>query len=138
MELKIKKLHDKAVMPKKAHPTDAGIDLTAVDKITTDQYIEYKTGLAMEIPAGHVGLLIPRSSMTKKDLMMKNSIGVIDSDYRGEVTARFIGLESGNIYEVGERIAQLVIIPIPELEIKEVKELNKTIRGEGGYGSTGK
>ena len=89
-ELKFKKLHPKAVLPTYAKPGDAGMDLVATEIISnSDQYYEVKFGLAVEIPEGKVGLLFPRSSVTKKDLILKNCVGVIDSGYRGEITARF-------------------------------------------------
>lgn len=139
MEIKIKKLRDNAVIPAKAHPTDAGFDLTATSK-ETDAYgnIVYGTGIAVEIPENHVGLLFPRSSNAKKDLLLTNSVGVIDSGYRGEITFKFknIGFV-GNRYNIGDRIGQLIIVPYPEVTFVETDELSETQRGNGGYGSTG-
>lgn len=79
MEVKFKKLSDKAVIPTKAHPTDAGFDMTAVKINITDNYVEYETNIALEIPDGYVGLLFPRSSNSKKDLLLANSVGVVDA-----------------------------------------------------------
>ena len=89
MEIKFKKLSDKAVIPTKAHPTDAGFDMTAAEIKITEDYVSYKTNIALEIPEGYVGLLFPRSSNSKKDLLLANSIGVVDSHYRGDVEFRF-------------------------------------------------
>lgn len=142
MVVKFKKLIENAVTPTKAHETDAGFDLTATSKIIDDECnIVYGTGIAVEIPNGYVGLLFPRSSIAKKSLILSNSVGVIDSGYRGEIMAKFkIALHPDNIatYNVGERIAQLIITPIPDVEFVEVSELNDSDRGVGGYGSTGK
>lgn len=141
MKVKIKKLHPDAVIPKYAKPGDAGMDLTAVS--VEDEYyngnVVYNTGLAFEIPEGYVGLLFPRSSNSKKGLLLSNSVGVIDSGYRGEVSFKFKVLNSSmGIYKVGERIGQILIVPYPQIEFEEVEELSETERGTGGYGSTGK
>lgn len=141
MKVKIKKLHKDAVIPTYAKDGDAGMDLTAVS-YEFDEYgsIVYHTGLALEIPEGYVGLVFPRSSICKKDMTLTNAVGVLDSGYRGEVTAKFkptLAYKS-EVYDVGERIAQMIIIPYPKIEFKEVDELSETERGTGGYGSTGK
>lgn len=141
MKVKIKKLHPDAVIPKYAKPGDAGMDLTAVS--VEDEYyngnVVYNTGLAFEIPEGYVGLLFPRSSNSKKGLLLSNSVGVIDSGYRGEVSFKFKVLNSSmGVYKVGERIGQILIIPYPQIEFEEVEELSETERGTGSYGSTGK
>ncbi len=142
MQVKIKKLYPSAVIPKYAKPFDAALDLTTTGiKSETHDYIEFGTGLAFEIPEGFVGLVFPRSSITNKDMMLKNSVGVIDSSYRGEVTLRFKEFETGDCssrYKVGDRIGQILIIPRPEIEFIEVTELSETERGEKGYGSTDK
>lgn len=143
MKIKIKKLVENAVIPTYAKSGDAGLDLTATSW-NLDDYgnFVYHTGLAIEIPEGYVGLVFPRSSVSKKKLFLTNAVGVIDSGYRGEITAKFKKLDSKNekssFYEVGERIAQLIILPYPQIEFEEVKELTKTERGTGGYGSSGK
>lgn len=147
MKVKIKKLHPDAVIPKYAHDSDAGLDLHCVHR-GWDDYgnIVYMTGLAFEIPSGYVGLLFPRSSVCKKELSLTNSVGVIDSGYRGEVMMKFSNTENprepylyteGKVYEVGERIGQLIILPYPKIEFEEATELSSSDRGEGGYGSTG-
>lgn len=139
MKVKVKKLVENAVIPRYAKSGDAGLDLTATSVEIKDDKVTYGCGLAIEIPKGYVGLLFPRSSNSKKDLLLTNSVGVIDSGYRGEVTAVFKKIEYlAKMYEVGERFAQLVILPYPEIELEEAEELSATERGTGGYGSTGK
>lgn len=140
MKVRFKKLHQDAQQPKKAHNTDAGFDLTATSINITGNLVEYGTGLAVEIPEGYVGLVFPRSSICKKTIRLTNSVGVIDSGYRGEVMAKFrIDAldEPLSIYNVGDRIAQLIIMPIPSVTFQEAEELRDSDRGTGGYGSTG-
>lgn len=145
MEIRIKKLVPDAVVPKKAHAGDAGFDLVAVSRsVDEDGNIVYGTGLAFEIPEGHVGLVFPRSSIAKKNLILTNCVGVIDSGYRGEVMAKFklidplVRHEEYHWYEIGERICQMVVMKLPDVDVVEVDELSDTDRGAGGYGSTGK
>lgn len=141
MIVKIKRLHKDSIIPKYSKPGDAGLDLTATSKFYDDfDNVCYGTGLAIEIPEGHVGLLFPRSSISKTDLTLRNSVGIIDSGYRGEITFKFnnILMSSCEPYNVKERIGQLIIMPYPTIKFEEVKELSTTERGEGGYGSTGK
>ena len=142
MKVLFKKLKKQAVTPSYAKDGDAGLDITAISRdivITEDyEYIEYGTGLAFEIPVGYVGLLFPRSSISKKDMFLSNAVGVIDSGYRGEVSFRFKRLAwTSTIYNVGEKIGQLVILPYPQIQLEQAKELSETERGEGGYGSSG-
>lgn len=137
MNVKIKRLNDKAILPTKAHATDAGCDLYATSCHYDNGLIIYGTGIAVEIPEGYVGLVFPRSSIANTHLTLSNSVGVIDSGYRGEIMAKFRkGGTRG--YHVGERIAQLIIIPYPEVTFEEVDELSNSDRGEGGYGSSGR
>ena len=164
MKVRIKKTRIDAVMPTKAHTDDAGFDLTAVRyEVDKEGNHVYYTGLAFEIPKGYVGLLFPRSSNAKKDLLLSNSVGVLDSCYRGEVLFKFkpslkhdlldIDYETASypiprygtsydecpkVYQEYERIGQLIIIPYPEIEFEEVDELSDSDRGDGGWGSTGK
>lgn len=141
MKVRIKRLHPNAVIPSYAKRGDAGMDLTAttvdVDGIGN---IVYGTGLAFEIPEGYVGLLFPRSSNSRTSLILTNSVGVLDSGYRGEVMFKFKSISSihEKYYEIGERIGQIIILPYPHIEFEESEELTKTDRGIGGYGSTGK
>ena len=154
LKVKIKKLHPDAVIPRYAKPGDAGLDLTAVSRtFDEDGNVVYGTGLAFEIPEGYVGLVFPRSSLSKKDIALSNAVGVIDSGYRGEVTAKFKPTNYfncyedcgrivecphyGSIYGIGERIAQMIILPYPQIEFEEAEELSQTERADGGYGSTG-
>jgi dUTP pyrophosphatase len=152
--VKIKKLNPNAVIPSYAKSGDAGMDLVATSIIKdTPEQITYGMGIALEIPEGFVGLVFPRSSVRKTGLQLSNSVGVIDSGYRGELQATFnklFGTErmydetkntedtSINFYKVGDRIAQIMIIPYPPIEFMEVDELSDSERGEGGFGSTGK
>ena len=143
MNVKIKKLHPDAVIPKYAKDGDAGMDLVSISMNDdhTD-YIEYGTGLAIEIPEGYVGLIFPRSSISYKSHVLTNSVGVIDGGYRGEIKFRFkrvLNLNSGvgNYYNVGEKVGQLIIMPYPQIELQEVEELSNTERGTGAFGSSG-
>ena len=141
MKVRIKKLSTDAVIPTYAKEGDAGMDLVATRIISNTTFdVSYGTDLAMEIPNGFVGLVFPRSSIRKYELVLSNSVGVIDSGYRGEIQATFKkenGLDS-LAYKVGDRIAQIIIIPYPPIEFDEVAELSDTERGDGGFGSTGK
>lgn len=142
MDVKIKKLHPNAVIPIYAKDGDAGLDLTATSIIFIDnRQITYGTGLSMEIPNGYVGLIFPRSSIRKMELELSNSVGVIDSGYRGEIQVTFnktlrnvFGIP---VYNIGDRIAQIIIIPYPKINFVVSDELSDTERGVGGFGSTG-
>ena len=152
MKVNVKKLDGNAVVPTYAKHGDAGMDLTAVSK-EYDEHgnVCYGTGLAFEIPNGFAGFLFPRSSNTKKDLILGNSVGVLDSGYRGEVVLKFKAidtkyLEDGRLtyvkkdfmdsYNIGDRVGQIVIMPVPQIEFNVVDELSTTDRGVGGFGST--
>ena len=154
MEVKIKKLNPNAIIPTYAKPGDGGMDLVATSIISdTPEQITYGMGIALEIPEGFVGLIFPRSSIRKTGLQLSNSVGVCDSGYRGELQATFNKIFGGermydemkvkeiqpnDFYKVGDRIAQIMIIPYPPIEFVEADELSNTERGEGGFGSTGK
>ena len=147
MKVKIKKLVEGVKIPQYSKPGDAGMDLNATS-VEIDEWgnISYGTGLAFEIPEGYVGLLFPRSSNCKKDLVLSNSVGILDSGYRNEVFFKFKPVEFFNleeefeedirVYDVGDRIGQIVILPYPQIEFEEVEELSETERGYGGFGST--
>lgn len=153
MKVRIKKLNENAVIPYKAHETDAGFDLVATSvKLDENGCVVYGTGLAFEIPKGYVGLLFPRSSNAKKDLILTNCVGVLDAGYRGEVLFKYkpsllfieedmvalaSSLSDSRIYKVGDRVGQLIIMPLPVIEFEEASELSDTERGDGGYGSSG-
>lgn len=144
MKIQFKKLVQEAQKPKFGKPGDAGADLVATSIFvddSKDNQIVYGTGLAVEIPEGMVGLVFPRSSVRNYDLTMSNSVGVIDSGYRGEIMVTFNIkpglLDKRKLYLLGDRIAQLVILPVPLAQYVEVEELSETQRGTGGHGSTG-
>jgi dUTP pyrophosphatase len=140
-KVKVKKLDPNAVIPSYSKVGDAGMDLTITNiKENTSFSITYGFGIAIEIPKGYVGLVFPRSSVRNQDLILSNCVGVIDSGYRGELQATFKktqGLDSIS-YNVGERGAQIIILPYPQIKMIESTELSDTERGEGGFGSTGK
>lgn len=149
LSINIKKLDSTAVIPQYAHTTDAGLDLTATSLTYEDGKYIYGTGLAVEIPEGYVGLLFPRSSNCKKDLFLTNSVGVIDSGYRGEIKLVFkmpvtyateeeFAKWRPTVWEVGDRVGQLIIIPYPKITFNEVEELNDSDRGTNGFGSSNK
>jgi dUTP pyrophosphatase len=139
MKVKIKKLHQDGVIPSYAKPGDAGMDLVAISETWNkdNTMVTYDTGLAMEIPEGFVGLLFPRSSVSKTTLSLANCVGVIDSGYRGSIMFKFRYIEEGFVYDVGDKIGQIIIMPYPHVDFEEVDELSNTERGEGGFGSTG-
>lgn len=139
LEVKVKKLSDNAVIPKYATVGSAGMDITATSILITDNYIEYGTGLSFEIPPGYCMLLLARSSVSNTQLTLCNGLGLLDSDYRGEAKFRYRYTNFANsplIYEVGDRVGQMLIIPYPVVHLVESNELDETIRGTGGFGST--
>jgi dUTP pyrophosphatase len=153
MEIKIKKLDPNAVIPKYAKNGDAGMDLFAISDFESNEYgtAMIRTGLSIEIPDGYVGLVFPRSSVYKSTGRLANSVGVIDSGYRGEIMVNFdISVPSlmlamdvvpkdlfkSTVYKKGDRVAQLIVVPYPKVTFKEVKDLSETERGDGGFGST--
>lgn len=143
MQVAFKRLSPDAKLPQYAQPGDAGLDLMAIDDGEEHTfagavlYIEYRTGLAVEIPENFVGLIFPRSSISNKSLSLANAVGVIDSGYRGEIKFRFYPSTGWTHYKKFERIGQLVILPYPTIQPIEVDTLSDTSRGSGGYGSTG-
>jgi len=143
MKIKFKKLHPKAKSPQRAHEHDAGFDLYAhnMDWSVTQSsglYTEYGTGISFEIPKGYAGFLLPRSSISKTQHMLKNSVGLIDSGYRGEVKFRFSPDSTRNSYIVGDKIGQIVFLKIPQINLEESDSLSKSTRGSDGFGSTGR
>lgn len=146
VRVNIKKLHPDAVIPTYAKPGDAGMDLVAVDvKEHVDSLTDETTkiildsGLSFEIPEGFVGLVFPRSSIQSTGLRLTNCVGVIDSGYRGPVRAIFDVKDSSlSYYKKGDRFAQIIILPYPQVVFIESEELSETERGSGGFGSTGK
>ncbi len=138
--VKVKKLSDNAVIPSYSKVGDAGMDLTITREIENTSFsVSYGFGISMEIPKNFVGLVFPRSSVRNQDLILSNCVGVIDSGYRGEIQATFKktnGLDSIK-YKVGDRGAQIIILPYPQVKMVESDELSDTERGTGGFGSTG-
>lgn len=139
MIVKIKKLNENAVVPFYSKFGDAGMDLVATSKEDTEKYIEFGIGWAIEIPLGYVGLIFPRSSISNYYLDLANAVGVIDSGYRQEIKVRFrklIGHDEATIYKIGDKVAQLIILPYPQIVLEVSDELSLTNR-TGGFGSTG-
>ena len=139
LKVKFKKMHPDAVIPTYAKDGDAAMDLHAAE-VLKDKWGNhvYLTGVALEIPPGYVGLLFPRSSVSKTSMSLANSVGVVDSGYRGEIMLKYRLIGGTNsIYTSGDRVGQLMIIPHPKIELVEVDELSSTERGDGGFGSTG-
>ncbi len=141
MIVRFKKLNPNAVTPSYAKVGDAGLDLTAISMQVVDQgvygYVEYGTGIAVEIPQGYVGLIYPRSSISNTGMMLSNSVGVVDSGYRGEIKFRFKWVSNTVMYNLGDRIGQMVIMPYPAIQLEEVLELSSSERGNDGFGSSG-
>jgi len=139
-KIKIKKLCINAALPEKATEGSAGYDLVAIDYVydNDEKYHVYGTGLALELPPGYEAQIRPRSSIRKSSFMLVNSPGTIDSDYRGELMVTFKEIDDREqFYEIGDRIAQLIIKKVPDIELEEVSDLTETDRGEGGFGSSG-
>lgn len=141
MKVKFKKLVASAVSPSQSNPGDAGYDLTATavtyPSVSNGVYIEVCTGICLEIPKGYVGLLFPRSSISKTKHFLRNSVGVIDSGYRGEIKLRFSVDDSNTCYKVGDRVGQIVFVRLPKVELIESVDLSNSARNEGGFGSSG-
>jgi dUTP pyrophosphatase len=139
IKIKLKKMNPNAVVPTYAKQGDAAMDLYAAEVIKDKwgNYV-YLTGIALEIPSGYVGLLFPRSSVSRTCLSLANSVGVVDSGYRGEIMLKYRNTgEANSIYKSGDRVGQLIVMPYPQIELIEVEELSSTERGDGGFGSTG-
>jgi dUTP diphosphatase len=140
--LPFKRLDPDALLPARAHPGDAGLDLrSAVDvEVAPGERALVPTGVAVAIPDGHAGLVLPRSGLASKHgLTMANAPGLIDAGYRGELICAVVNLDLTTPVKIGrgDRIAQLVVVAMPELAAEWVDELPPTTRGEGGFGSTG-
>lgn len=160
LQVNFKKLSDTAKIPVKAHFADAGFDVYADSISVKEDFIEYGTGLAFSLPEGYAMLIYPRSSISKKQLILCNGVGVLDPGYNGELKIRFkiiqnemkliensiydfanrnvySGTKPVKAYKVGDRVAQLVIVPLPTVDFLEVDELEDSDRGSGGFGSSG-
>ena len=137
--VKVKKIRENAIVPTYAMSGDAAVDLHAAHT-ERDEYGNYVyfTGLCVEIPPGFVGLLFPRSSISRTCMSLANSVGVVDSGYRGEIMLKYRHLGDANqVYKTKDRIGQLMIIPYPMIDFIEVDKLSITERDKGGFGSTG-
>jgi dUTP pyrophosphatase len=141
MDIKIKKLSKESIIPSYTQPGDAGMDITAISEKVVEEkefgYIEYGTGLAFEVPEGYYMDIRPRSSISNTGMFLCNSPGTLDSNYRGELKVRFKWIKDTKKYNIGDRIAQILILPYPKINFIEVEELSETERGESGFGSTG-
>lgn len=140
-QMKVKLVNEYAQLPTRGSNDAVGLDLYSQFhiKVPADSQKKIPLGVAVEIPKGYMGLLVPRSSMSKTPLRCANSVGIIDADYRGELSIVYENV-SCNDYTIfrGDRIAQLIIIPVAMVDVLDVNELSETERGAGGYGSTGK
>lgn len=149
VEVNIKKLSPGATIPRYSKAGDAGMDFTALTMTETEMYIEYGTGIAIQLPSNYVGLIYPRSSLSNYDLVLSNHVGVVDSGYTGEIKFRFkrtkympnfMGVdlpELDKVYKIGDKIGQLIVTPYPTVVFNEVSELEETDRGISGFGSSG-
>ena len=143
-QIRFKKTRPDAVTPSKANASDAGFDLTAVSMIWSDDfhYVEYGTGIAVEIPQNWVGLIFQRSSVSRVRQILSNCVGVVDSGYRGEIRFRFRDAASAHVtpkdrYKIKDKIGQILFLPLPPVELVEASELSGSDRGEAGFGSSG-
>ena len=143
MRLPVRRLHPGAVLPVRAHPDDAGLDLCAVEgaKLPAGARAMVRTGLALELPPGHAGLVLPRSGLAARHgIALVNAPGLIDAGFRGEVQVLLLNTDRERPFAVapGDRIAQLLLVPFEAPALEEVASLDETVRGSAGFGSTGR
>lgn len=143
MKFPVSKLVEGALVPTRAHEGDAGLDLYACEAahIGPGERWSVGTGIAIEVPDGHAGLVLPRSGIAREHgITLVNAPGLIDSGYRGEVRVLLLNTDPAEIFrvEAGDRIAQLVLAPVASADPVEVAELSGSVRGDGGFGSTGR
>jgi dUTP pyrophosphatase len=143
MELRFVRLREEAILPKRAHDGDAGVDLYADEPahLGPGERWSVGTGVSVEIPEGNAGLVLPRSGLASEHgIALVNAPGLIDSGYRGEIRVLLLNTDPAEVYRVkpGDRIAQLLLIPVIAAEPVEVERLTETARGEGGFGSSGR
>jgi dUTP pyrophosphatase len=143
MELPVRRLRAEAAVPSRAYPGDAGLDLTACDRVELGpgERASVGTGIAVAIPEGHAGFVQPRSGLAARHgISIVNTPGLVDAGYRGEVTIVLLNTDQHEsfVVEPGMRIAQLVVVPVPPVEAVEMDELPETARGAGGFGSSGR
>ncbi|HZU78094.1 MAG TPA: dUTP diphosphatase [Dehalococcoidia bacterium] len=141
--LRVLRLDPRAKLPARAHEGDAGLDLCALDggSLAPGERAAVRTGLALEIPAGMAGLLLPRSGLARAHgIALANAPGLIDSGYRGEVEVLLLNADRERTfsYRAGERIAQLVLVALPEVGVREARALASSSRGARGFGSSGR
>jgi dUTP pyrophosphatase len=142
VRLAVKRLHERALLPTRAHDADAGLDLYAAEPATIEPggRASIGTGIAVEIPTRHAGLVLPRSGLAlRHGISLVNAPGLIDSGYRGELSVLLLNTDRKESFEVspGDRIAQLVIVRVERLPVEEREELEVSVRGEQGFGSSG-
>lgn len=143
MELKVQLLSDSATLPTRAHEGDAGLDLYASEPahIGPAERWQVATGIAVEIPDGQAGLVLPRSGLARRHgISLVNAPGLIDAGYRGEVKVLLLNNDPAEIFRIkpGDRIAQLLVTPLAAVEPVQADALSESVRGEGGFGSTGR
>jgi dUTP pyrophosphatase len=143
VDLPVRKLREGAVLPTRAHEGDAGLDLCACEAahIGPGERWSVATGIAVEIPPGHAGLVLPRSGLAREHgISLVNAPGLIDSGYRGEVAVLLLNTDPAEIFRVepGDRIAQLVVVSVAAAEPVQAEALGESERGEGGFGSSGR
>jgi dUTP pyrophosphatase len=142
LRVSFQRLSDAASAPRRAHDHDAGWDLRAAEAATIGpgERVSVGTGIAVEIPAGHAGLVLPRSGLAMRHgIALVNAPGLIDSGYRGEVRVLLLNTDREHAFEIatGDRIAQMVVVELPEVEFAESEALSETARGAAGFGSSG-
>jgi dUTP pyrophosphatase len=143
VELEVSRLREESRLPTRAHEGDAGLDLYAAEaaQLGPGERASVGTGIAVAIPPGHAGLVLPRSGLAKRHgITIPNAPGLIDSGYRGELRVLLLNADPAESFDVapGDRIAQLVVTPIAEIEAVEVASLDETSRGLAGFGSSGR
>jgi dUTP pyrophosphatase len=143
MRLRFQMLNDRAMLPDRAHPGDAGLDLHASEAahIGPGERWQVGTGVAVEIPEGHAGLVLPRSGMARRHgISVVNSPGLIDSGYRGEIMVLLLNNDPAEVFRIepGDRIAQLVVVPVAPAEPGQAESLSASERAESGFGSSGR
>jgi dUTP pyrophosphatase len=142
VRLGVQKLDPRAVVPVRAHPGDAGLDLRALDDFVLEpgERARIPTGIAIELPPGHAGLVLPRSGLAAKHgIALVNAPGLIDEGYRGELQILLLNTDRSETFHgaAGDRIAQLVVVEVPQFEVVELDALAQSARDAGGFGSTG-
>lgn len=142
MTLRVRRLDPRALLPTRAHPDDAGLDLHALEEavLPAGGRASVRTGLAIELPQGHAGWVVPRSGLAASHgIALLNAPGLIDAGYRGEVAVLLLNTDGEAEFKVGAgmRIAQLVVAPVATPDVVEVEVLSETLRGAGGFGSSG-